>query len=124
MLVPSSGEVISLFCRHNIPAFALIFDLHPFLVEKRLLLIMPKFVPRQRKHKHRQREEARAPVVDTNFAEVPASVKIDKEARRRNLREALRSQHPKVSSKKQKRLDKYIVCATSPSWSICLTSAG
>ena len=74
---------------------------------------MPKFVPRQRKQKHRRREEANAPAADTNFTEVSASSKNDKEARREKLREDLRSQHPKVSAKKQKRLDKYIVCVVA-----------
>lgn len=71
---------------------------------------MPKFTPRQRKQKHRQREATGAGPVDTNFTEVPASSKNEKEQKRQNLREELRSQHPKVSAKKQKRLDKYIVC--------------
>lgn len=71
---------------------------------------MPKFVPRQRKQKHRQREATKAPV-DTNAAEVLPASKSEKEARRQNLKEELRSQHEHVSSKKQKRLDKYIVCA-------------
>lgn len=85
---------------------------------------MPKFIPRQRKQKHRQREGAGTPAVDTNFAEVSASARNDKEARRQDLREELRSQHPKVSSKKQKRLDKYIVCAAPRSLDIGLTCAG
>lgn len=84
---------------------------------------MPKFVPRQRKQKHRRREEENKKPVDTNFTEVPASARNDKESRREHLREELRSQHPKVSSKKQKRLDKYIVCMVPLLWSM-LISAG
>jgi ATP-dependent RNA helicase DHX37/DHR1 len=68
---------------------------------------MPKFVPRQRKQKHR-RQEIGAPV-DTNIAELAPVSKDEKEARRQKLRDELRDQHANVSSKKQKRLDKYIV---------------
>lgn len=68
---------------------------------------MPKFVPRQRKQKHRQKEPS-APV-DTNVAELAPVSKDEKEARREKLREELRAQNSNVSSKKQKRLDKYIV---------------
>lgn len=71
---------------------------------------MPRFIPRQRKQKHKQRENAKAPPVDTNAAEITPASKNEKEVRRQNLREELRSQHEHVSSKKQKRLDKYIVC--------------
>jgi ATP-dependent RNA helicase DHX37/DHR1 len=70
---------------------------------------MPKFVPRQRKQKHRQREAANTPV-DSNAAEVLPISKEQKEAKRQKLREELRAQHTKISAKKQKRLDKYIVC--------------
>ncbi|KAL4898577.1 P-loop containing nucleoside triphosphate hydrolase protein [Aspergillus ambiguus] len=68
---------------------------------------MPKFVPRQRKQKNKQRD-ARAAPVDTNAAEIAPTSRNDKEARREKLREELRDQNPKGSSKKQKRLDKYI----------------
>lgn len=68
---------------------------------------MPKFTPRQRKQKHRRTESA-APV-DTNVAELAPVSKDEKEARRQKLREELREQHSNVSSRKQKRLDKYIV---------------
>ncbi|KAJ6151017.1 ATP-dependent RNA helicase DHR1 [Penicillium chermesinum] len=66
----------------------------------------PKFVPRQRKQKHRQKEQS-APV-DTNVSELAPVSKDEKEARRQKLREELRGQNANVSSKKQKRLDKYI----------------
>lgn len=72
---------------------------------------MPKFVPRQRKQRHRH-QEAAAPV-DTNVSELAPVSKDEKEARRQKLREELRENHTTVSSKKQKRLDKYIVCAIS-----------
>lgn len=68
---------------------------------------MPKFIPRQRKQKHRRQEPTDA--VDTNAAELAPVSKDEKEARRQKLRDELRDQHTNVSSKKQKRLDKYIV---------------
>ncbi|KAE8349323.1 P-loop containing nucleoside triphosphate hydrolase protein [Aspergillus coremiiformis] len=68
---------------------------------------MPKFVPRQRKQKHRQKEAANT-AVDSNAAEILPISKKDKEAKRQKLREELRAQHTKISGKKQKRLDKYI----------------
>jgi ATP-dependent RNA helicase DHX37/DHR1 len=69
---------------------------------------MPKFVPRQRKQRHRRQETTSAPI-DTNVAELAPVSKDEKEARRQKLRDELRDQHANVSSKKQKRLDKYIV---------------
>ncbi|KAL4927451.1 ATP-dependent RNA helicase ECM16 [Aspergillus undulatus] len=66
---------------------------------------MPKFVPRQRKQRHRQQAN---PVADTNATEIPPLTKSEKEARKEKLREELKAQHPKISAKKQKRLDKYI----------------
>lgn len=70
---------------------------------------MPKFVPRQRKHKARARENQPKLSQDTNATEVAPVSKEEKEERRRKLREELRAQQPKISGKKQKRLDKYIV---------------
>ncbi|RAH41163.1 ATP-dependent RNA helicase ECM16 [Aspergillus brunneoviolaceus CBS 621.78] len=68
---------------------------------------MPKFVPRQRKQKHRQQAESTAGI-DTNAAEILPVSKSEKEAKRQKLKEELKSQNPTISSKKQKRLDKYI----------------
>jgi ATP-dependent RNA helicase DHX37/DHR1 len=70
---------------------------------------MPKFVPRQRKQKHRQQQASNA--VDSNAAEIAPLSKDEKEARKQKLRDELKAQHPKISAKKQKRLDKYIVCS-------------
>lgn len=82
---------------------------------------MGKFVPRQRKHKHRVREEeerqkAAAKIGiqaggDANADVILPPAKAEKEEKRAKLREELRSQQPqsKISKKKQKRLDKYIV---------------
>ncbi|KMU76948.1 pre-mRNA-splicing factor ATP-dependent RNA helicase prp16 [Coccidioides immitis RMSCC 3703] len=70
---------------------------------------MPKFVPRQRKHKVLAREgKAALPQEDTNAAEVLPVSKVEREEKLRLLREELRAQQPKISGKKQKRLDKYI----------------
>ncbi|EON61546.1 hypothetical protein W97_00761 [Coniosporium apollinis CBS 100218] len=71
---------------------------------------MPKFVPRQRKHKARERAHSHAPTstTDSNAAEILPVSKTEREARRQVLREELRAQQPKISGKKQKRLDKYI----------------
>ncbi|KAL4941458.1 P-loop containing nucleoside triphosphate hydrolase protein, partial [Aspergillus oleicola] len=66
---------------------------------------MPRFVPRQRKQRHRQQAN---PVADTNAAEIAPLTKSEKEVRKEKLREELRAQNPKISAKKQKRLDKYI----------------
>ena len=71
---------------------------------------MPKFVPRLRKQKHRQQDAA--PATDTNVVELAPVSKDEKEARRQKLRDELREQNSNVSSKKQKRLDKYIVCGS------------
>ncbi|KAL2855447.1 P-loop containing nucleoside triphosphate hydrolase protein [Aspergillus pseudoustus] len=67
---------------------------------------MPKFVPRQRKQKHRQQQVTTT--VDSNAAEIAPVSKDEKEARKQKLRDELKAQHPKISAKKQKRLDKYI----------------
>ena len=77
---------------------------------------MPKFVPRQRKHKVRRRLEQNGGDVgvpagnDSNAAQILPSTFTEKEKKRQDMKNALRAQQPKISSKKQKRLDKYIVC--------------
>ncbi|KAI0378589.1 P-loop containing nucleoside triphosphate hydrolase protein [Hypomontagnella monticulosa] len=79
---------------------------------------MPKFVPRQRKHKVLAREKAAqngthdggdAPAqLDSNALEIlPDAQKAAREAKRAQLREELKGQ-VKVSGKKAKRLEKYI----------------
>jgi len=79
---------------------------------------MPKFVPRQRKHKAREREKQNGgstPAVgDSNAVEILPASKAESEERRQKLKEELKAQQPKISSKKQKRLDKYIV------WGACI----
>ncbi len=74
---------------------------------------MPKFVPRKRKSRDRQRDASvTGPTSsgDTNAIELLPASKTEREARRKRLRQEIREQLPKVSQKKQKRLDKYIVC--------------
>lgn len=84
---------------------------------------MPRFVPRQRKHKVRKRLEQDSGNVglpngnDSNAAEIFPGPVAETEKKRQDMRNILRAQHPKTSSKKQKRLDKYIVCRPS----LCLS---
>ncbi len=80
---------------------------------------MPRFVPRQRKHRVLARTGSAAngtsnpvPTTSTPLSSnaeilIPQS-KEEREARKAALRAELRAQQSKVSSKKQKRLDKYI----------------
>ena len=72
---------------------------------------MAPFVPRERKHKKRQRAQNGSAELgsDPNALEIlPASV-TERNEKKNALKEALRNQQPRMSSKKQKRLDKYIV---------------
>jgi ATP-dependent RNA helicase DHX37/DHR1 len=72
--------------------------------------IMPPFKPRDRKQRSRRQDgKATSAPVDTNVTEIIPVSKAEKEAKRQQLREQLREQQPKMSSKKKKRLDKYIV---------------
>lgn len=76
---------------------------------------MPKFVPRQRKHKVRKRLEQDGGNVgvsngkNTNAVEILPTTVTEKEKKRQDMKNAFRAQQSKVSSKKQNRLDKYIV---------------
>lgn len=88
---------------------------------------MPSFKPRDRKHKHRRQDgKAAATPADTNAAEIVPASKAEKEAKRQQLRDQLRDQQPKMSSKKKKRLDKYIVGFSHRQNTLCnpLTGAG
>lgn len=81
---------------------------------------MPKFIPRERKHKvlarqkiesnghHDSRNTVERQDADSN-AEILDPKPTEKEQKRHDMRNVLRSQQPKMSAKKQKRLDKYIV---------------
>lgn len=72
---------------------------------------MAKFVPRQRKQRHRglARDKRQSEQNDLSNAQeiLPEHVR-EKEERKERMREELRNQGVKVSSKKAKRLDKYI----------------
>ena len=73
---------------------------------------MPKFVPRERKHKVRQRtikQNNGVAAVDSHASEILPNSSVEKEQRRQILRDELKAQQPRISGKKQKRLDKYIV---------------
>lgn len=80
---------------------------------------MPKFVPRQRKHKVRKRLEqdgGNVPVptsLDSNVVEIPPTGITHEESKRQDMKSALRVERPEISSQKQKRLDKYIVRSIS-----------
>jgi ATP-dependent RNA helicase DHX37/DHR1 len=70
---------------------------------------MPKFVPRQRKHKVRQREATTDNVsANTNQIQLLPQTQSERDEKRRKLKEELRAGQDKISGKKQKRLDKYI----------------
>lgn len=73
---------------------------------------MVKFVPRQRKHRvlarERAKENARHDVEDTNQEIIDQSDKQALEAKRARLKEELKQEAGKMSSKKAKRLEKYI----------------
>ncbi|KAI6800698.1 P-loop containing nucleoside triphosphate hydrolase protein [Hortaea werneckii] len=69
---------------------------------------MPKFVPRDRKQRRLPKQEQNG--TDTNSEELVAETKSERDARRAKLAADLRDQQPqsKISSKKRKRLDKYV----------------
>ncbi|ERF69320.1 hypothetical protein EPUS_04025 [Endocarpon pusillum Z07020] len=71
---------------------------------------MPRFVPRQRKHKVRRRDTVQdgSNNSNTNQIQILPQSKEEKEGTRRKLKEELRAGQSNISSKKQKRLDKYI----------------
>jgi ATP-dependent RNA helicase DHX37/DHR1 len=77
---------------------------------------MPKFVPRQRKHKVLARQKASGGLHednagnDANATEILPAEKREREERKSKMREELaREAQGKMSGKKKKRLDKYIV---------------
>ena len=70
---------------------------------------MAKFVPRDRKKRRKDVRKSREQgTVDTNVVEVMPVAAAEKETRRKLLLEELRARQPVISSKKAKRLDKYI----------------
>jgi len=84
-----------------------------------LYITMVKFVPRQRKHKVLARQKFQSSQGETsrnggdpNAVEILPAEKVEREERKRKMREELKgSQQGKFSGKKAKRLEKYIVCA-------------
>lgn len=73
---------------------------------------MPPFVPRIRKHKVRRRLQSN--ITNSEKHENSNPLKLESpsnsnEESRQALKNELRSQQPVLSSKKKKRLDKYIV---------------
>ena len=74
---------------------------------------MPRFVPRERKHKviNRQASSSNKKIIPSDSkVEILVSAKNSKrDELRRELRESVKAQQPRISSAKQKRLDKYIV---------------
>ena len=77
-------------------------------------LSMPKFVPRQRKHKVLARRkdavDSNNGADDANAAEILPIEQRERNAKKAVLKEELtREAQGKMSSKKKKRLDKYIV---------------
>ena len=73
---------------------------------------MAPFAPRERKHRKKQKIKREGSVengTNSNALEIlPASIE-EKEKKKTALRDALRAEQPRISSKRQKRLDKYIV---------------
>jgi ATP-dependent RNA helicase DHX37/DHR1 len=73
---------------------------------------MPKFVPRQRKHKVIARSKQHAghsePEIDSNAVEHLPAAKAEIEEKKRRMKEELRKEGTKISGKKAKRLEKYI----------------
>jgi len=70
---------------------------------------MPRFVPRQRKHKVRAREQnGNSFHPESNQEQIFPLTQSEKDAKRQALRDELKAQQPKISAKKQKRLDKYV----------------
>ncbi|PMD43003.1 DEAH-box RNA helicase [Hyaloscypha variabilis F] len=73
---------------------------------------MPKFVPRQRKHKVIARSKQHAghsePAVDSNAVEHIPAAKAEIDEKKSRMKEELRKEGTKISGKKAKRLEKYI----------------
>lgn len=71
---------------------------------------MAPFKRRERKHRVRRRtSEHPDNGTDTNASEILPASQQELKSRREEMRASLRAEQPKMSSKKQKRLDKYIV---------------
>lgn len=87
---------------------------------------MAPFVPRQRKHKVRQRLKSKTregPGDDPNVLELQSSI-IQKDEKKRAIENASRAEKPKMSSRKQKRLHNYIVGIYALLWYASLNLLG
>ena len=74
--------------------------------------IMTRFVPRERKHKVRHRSHYGSKpetASSSNKTEIVPQDKLQKDAKKKLLEDSTRTQETPMSSKKKKRLDKYIV---------------
>jgi ATP-dependent RNA helicase DHX37/DHR1 len=83
---------------------------------------MPKFVPRQRKHKvlARRKTPASDTTVDANATEILPQEEQERAQKKAALKDELtRESQGKMSGKKKKRLDKYIVRGKHFSHSLC-----
>ncbi|KAL8946162.1 MAG: hypothetical protein Q9222_007407 [Ikaeria aurantiellina] len=70
---------------------------------------MAKFVARDRKQRRKRAGKSHNGVVpDTNVLEVVPTTTSEKEKKKKEMTEAIRAQHPRINSKKSKRLEKYI----------------
>ncbi|KAI4095341.1 MAG: hypothetical protein LQ348_006412 [Seirophora lacunosa] len=70
---------------------------------------MAKFIPRDRKARRKKDRRSRNEEdADTNAAEILPVTISEKEKQRKEIKDSLRAQQPKMSSKKSKRLNKYI----------------
>ncbi|KAL8993190.1 MAG: hypothetical protein Q9169_006534 [Polycauliona sp. 2 TL-2023] len=70
---------------------------------------MARFVPKDRKKRRRKNDKIQSSeVLDTNVVEVIPKAASEKEKKKNEIRESIRAQQPAMSSKKAKRLDKYI----------------
>lgn len=87
---------------------------------------MAPFVPRQRKHKVRQRLKSKTREGsgdDPNVLELPSSA-TQKDEKKKAIENALRAEQPKMSSRKQKRLHNYIVGIYALFWYASLNLSG
>ena len=102
-------------CLHQYQVYKLSeFYITPSQTQYFWVIEMPKFIPRQRKHKVLQRRKAAIGgddvySTDANAVEFAPRASLEREKKKANMKAALKSQQPVISAKKRKRLDKYIV---------------
>ncbi|KAL8670280.1 MAG: hypothetical protein Q9168_005164, partial [Polycauliona sp. 1 TL-2023] len=70
---------------------------------------MAKYVPRDRKKRRRRNDKSQhGGITDTNVVEVIPTAASEKERKKIEIKDSIRAQQPAMSSKKAKRLNKYI----------------